>query len=298
MNTVLLAAPLIVFALVLLLGFTGCRLDSEGARPGPPTDGTDGNGNGNGNGNGDGNGGPTPVPYVDEVMSSSPIAYWRLSDPPGSVTAKDEIGAPPSGDHPGEYQGTVTLGLAPSLNASDPNATPARFDGESFVEVVHDPVFEMAQFTVEALVYPDSVVAPEVIVRSLTPPPTGTPHSGGWALSIEPRSPEDHPDIDGFFVTAISDGLDPAVGPEPVAFDLTKLVGDAWHLAVTYDGAVLTLYWDGVKRVWGTFPYVPNTQEALQIGVAFKGAIQEVAVYATALTAEQITTHYLANTSP
>jgi hypothetical protein len=287
-NTVILVAPLIVFALVLLLGFTGCRLDAEGKGPGPPTDGDPGDGDGDGEG-------PPPVPYADEVMSSNPIAYWRLSDPPGSSVAKDEIGAPPSGDHPGAYQGSWTLGQPPGLNESDPVATPARFDGIGHVEVAHDPMaFEMSQFTVEALVHPDSVVARCVVVGSMA---SSLIVGGGWQLAIVPPSAGDHPDIDGFFAPVVSDGSGPASGPPPVAFDFAKL-GTAWHLAITYDGMVFTLYWDGVKVDWGTWPYVPNTQDPIQIGLDFKGAIQEVAVYGVALTPEQIGTHYLANASP
>ena len=60
---------------------------------------------------------------------------------------------------------------------------------------------------------------------------------------------------------------------------------------MTFDGTVFTLYWDGVERVsstWpavGTWPYAPNAQEPLQIGLDFKGAMQEVAVYDKVLTA-------------
>ena len=87
MSTVLLAAPLIVFALVLLLGFTGCGLNTKGSGTAdPPTDATDGD---------DGNGGtpPAPDPYVDEVLGLIPIAYWRLSDPSAAAQAADEMGA-------------------------------------------------------------------------------------------------------------------------------------------------------------------------------------------------------------
>jgi hypothetical protein len=288
MNSVLLAAPLIVFALVLLLGFTGCWLDTRG-KPGPPN-GTDGDGNGNGNGETP----PVPDPYVDEVKSLNPIAYWRLSDPLGSTEAKDEIGAPPSGDHPGAVEGTVTFGQAPGLNLSDPNATSAQFDGTGHVEVAQDQAFETPQFTVEAHVHPDSVVSRGVVVGTMS---SSLIVSGGWALAIVPRSATDDPDIDGHFAPVISDGSGPPGGPPPVAFDFAKL-GTAWHLAITYDGTVFTFYWDGVKVDWGTWPYAPTTQEPIQIGSDFKGAIQEVAVYGAALTAEQIGTHYLANTSP
>jgi Concanavalin A-like lectin/glucanases superfamily len=276
-DPILLFIPLAVLALVAVLGFVGCTKDFDSLVVSPPA---------------------APMPYADEVLASGPIAYWRLSDPPGNL-AKDEIGSPPSGDHPGEYQGNVTLGQPPGLNLSDPNATPARFDGTGFVEVVHDPVFESSTFTVEAFVYPDSVSEAGVIVGSMSPPAMqGAPSmSAGWGLFIVPRSPTDEPEIDGYFAAVVGDGAVTPAGPPPEPFDLTKL-GTAWHLAMTFDGMVLTLYWDGVKGAWGSFPYAPDTQAPLLIGLGFKGAIQEVAVYAQALTAEQIGIHFLANTSP
>jgi hypothetical protein len=278
---ILLLAPLAVLALVAVFGFVGCTKDFDSLTVG--RDGEDG--------------APAPLPYADEVKSSNPIAYWRLSDPPGGDVAKDEIGAPPSGDHPGAYQGAVTetLGEKPGLNDSDIDATPARFDGASSVDVPHDPaVFEMTQFTVEALVHPDSVVSDCLIVGNMS-------SSGGWALTIVPPSPDDV-DIDGYFAPVVSDGSGP-VGLPPVAFDFAKL-GTAWHVAMTFDGTDFILYWDGAKKAWGPWPafgdwpYAPNTQAPLQIGVDFEGAIQEVAVYDAVLTAKQISDHYLANSSP
>jgi hypothetical protein len=277
-DPILLLAPLAVLALVAVFGFVGCTKDFDSLTVG--RDGEDG--------------APAPLPYADEIKSSNPIAYWRLSDPPGSDVAKDEIGAPPSGDHPGAYQGSWTLGQPPGLNESDPGATPARFDGAGHVEVAHDTAFEMSQFTVEALVHPDSIVSTGFVVGNMS-------SSGGWALTIVPPSSGDHPDIDGYFAPVVSDGSGP-VGLPPVAFDFAKL-GTAWHVAMTFDGTLFTLYWDGVMRVsstWpavGTWPYAPNTLDPLQIGVDCKGAIQEVAVYDVPLTAEQVGAHYLANAS-
>ena len=48
MNTVLLAAPLIVFALVVLFGFAGCWLDTEGVPGEEPTRRRERKRNGNG----------------------------------------------------------------------------------------------------------------------------------------------------------------------------------------------------------------------------------------------------------
>jgi hypothetical protein len=271
-DVTLLLIPLAVLTLVAVLGFVGCTRDFDPFVVSPPA---------------------APMPYADAVLASGPIAYWRLSDPDGSTEAKDEIGALPVG-HPGTYQGTVILGQLPGLNLSDPIATPARFDGESFVEVAHDPVFETSEFTVEALVQPTSVVSPGVIVGTMPSTGSPTPSSGGWALTI--ALPGDAPDIEGYFETVVDSATGP-VGPNPVAFDLDKLV-TAWHLAMTYDGTVLTLYWDGAPKEWGSFSYAPNTQEPLRIGVGVKGAIQEVAVYDRAMTAAEIATHYSSNAPP
>jgi hypothetical protein len=56
MNTVLLVVPLVAFVIVVLLGFTGCSLNTRG-KPGPPPE-------------------PPPVPqdYDDEVKQYNQIA--------------------------------------------------------------------------------------------------------------------------------------------------------------------------------------------------------------------------------
>jgi hypothetical protein len=270
MNTVLLVVPLVAFVIVVLLGFTGCSLNTRG-KPGPPPE-------------------PPPVPqdYDDEVKQSNPIAYWRLSDADGSNAAKDEIGAPPLGDHPGTYQGIVTLGQPPGLNDSDVSATPARFDGSSFADVAHAPAFEMATFTVEALVHPDSVGTGAAIVRNMS-------SDGGWSLGIVPPTGTDNPAIDVVFEALVGD--ESGVGGPLFEFELAKL-GTAWHVAMTYDGTELTLYLDGAQVNHIAMSYAPNMVEPLRIGENFEGAIQEVAVYDTALTAAEISTHFIANKPP
>ena len=193
------------------------------------------------------------------------------------------------------YRTPSTSARQPGLNLSDPNAKSAHFDGTGFVEVAHATDFEMLQFTVEALVAPDSVGSDCLIVGNMSP-------AGGWALTIVLPSPGDDPDIDGYFAPVVSDGSGSSrsssggIRPRKARQRLAR--GDDVRRQV------FTLYWDGVERVsstWpavGTWPYAPNTQEPLQIGLDFKGAIQEVAVYDKALTADEIGNHFLANTSP
>lgn len=72
---------------------------------------------------------PAIAAYVDEVLADNPIAYWRLGEESGTV-ANDlgTVGAT------GTYV-NVTIG-EPSLIATDPDNTAARFDGQSSMVVI------------------------------------------------------------------------------------------------------------------------------------------------------------------
>jgi hypothetical protein len=269
-DVILLIIPLAVLALVAVLGFVGCTRELAGFRV---------------------EGGEGPGQH--------PIAYWRLSDsdpldPQETPLAKDEVGASLLGDHPGTYLGNVTLGVLPGLNAGDPVATPARFDGTGTVVVPHWPEFEMEKFTVAALVRPDNVVAgPGEIVRNMSA-------TGGWALSITPPPP-DKPGTDGYFVPSVRDGA--VLSNSSAGFELAQLgtashLEIAWHLAMTFDGAVLILYKDGEVAAAVAGPYAPNTPDYLEIGVNFQGAIQEVVVYKSRLEPEEIKALYMSTKSP
>lgn len=275
MNTsVLLLTPLIVLMVVLLLGFVGCWLPTQGTGPIQIA---------------------TPEPYVDEVKNSNPIAYWRLSDPAGSQQANDEM----PGNHPGTYQyptpDAVVLGQSPSLNASDPTATPARFNGGS-VWVNPSPAFQTAFFTVEALVLPAWTSSDPQIYRTIVSNFDLSEGERGWVLRAAPREASDDPEVDGHFMAQIGNGTGSAA--ISVKFSLISL-GSAVHLAMTYDGMSLNLFKDGepVASLPG-LGYAPNVQQPLLIGETFQGAIQEVAVYGAPLAPDVIATHFLANQKP
>jgi hypothetical protein len=274
MSSALAAAPLLAFVVVVLLGFAGCWLPTQGTGPEIEL--------------------PTPSPYVDKVKNSNPVAYWRLSDPNGSQDAKDENGPPPLGDHPGTYlsptPGDVVLGQSPSLNASDPSATPARFNG-GHVEIDHAPAFDTSAFTVEVLVHP--AIAPQADGTVVSDSDFSAER--GWALSAVPPFPGDDPAVDGYWEGRIGDGAGSLGG---LAEFSLKTVGSAVHLAMTYDGAWVNLYKDGELVASNPFGYAWNTQQPLRIGAGFQGAIQEVAVYGAALTSDEITIHWLANQKP
>jgi hypothetical protein len=158
------------------------------------------------------------------------------------------------------------------------------------VEVAHAQEFEMLSFTVEALVHPDTIGdTGQVIVRNIST-------SGGWALSIVPGN---DPDVDGCLEVLGTDGAES--GGPLVPLELSEL-GTAWHVAVTYEKGtnIVNVYKDSVEVAGGNFfPYAPNLQEPLQIGVDFQGAIQEVAVYRDVVLKEaQIADHFMATQPP
>ena len=67
--------------------------------------------------------------YIDEVLADHPITYWRLGEDSGTVAS--DLG---SFGVDSTYV-NVTLG-EPSLIASDPDNTAARFDGHSSVVAI------------------------------------------------------------------------------------------------------------------------------------------------------------------
>ncbi len=117
-----------------------------------------GTGMANGNGNGNGETPPAPDPYEDEVKSLNPIAYWRLSDPLGSTEANGRDRRAHSRATIGRSSGHRQLrpGTGPESQRPERHVGAVRRDRLRRGRPRRD--FETLQFTVEALVHPDSVV--------------------------------------------------------------------------------------------------------------------------------------------
>jgi hypothetical protein len=288
-NALLLSVPLVVFVLVVLFGFAGCWLDTEG-KGGPAPDVPEGGG--------PWEGGPPPPNYNEFILQSGPIAWWPLTDPDGAPVAMDKVGPDP-GNHPGTYVGSVIRGQAAgqSLDDSDPFNTPTRFDGTGSIEVAHnDSAFELTEFSVEALVLPDNV-APEpsgsggaavdsYIVRNFS-------SSGGWALLVVPNAA---PGIGGLFVARIWDSGGSPTSVE-LPYHLDAPMGSAWWVLMRFVGGALWLRVDDVVD-GKNGSYSPNTTDPLQIGVDFYGALQHVAVYDRALGEQEAVDHMQGSKTP
>jgi hypothetical protein len=265
MDALLVAAPAVVFGIVALLGFTGCWLPDSGTGPVSPA--------------------TTPETYSDVVLDSGPIAFWKLTDSPGSTQAADEIPTPP-GAHPGTYDGAVLLGMGPSLDASDPAAAPARFGGSQVV-VAQDSAFQTDAFSVEAWVLPflDDPPVFGTIVSNFS-----ADGNNGWGLYCAPPVPGD---VGVYGYWSMQTGFGTGSGGPQTEIDMQKLE-PAVHLVMTYDGS-LRLYVNGAleKDVPGGFAM--NMTDPILIGTGFRGAIQGVAVYGRALDGDEVVGHFVAN---
>ena len=235
---------------------------------------------------------PRPTRTRTRSRSSDPIAYWRLSDPLGSSVAADEMGA-----HPGAVVGTVNFGHDPRPESQRPerHVRAVRRDrlrrGRPRRRRLRDAAVHRRGAGVPGQ---RRRAAPSSSATCLRPSLAAV----GWELAIVLPSPGDDPEIDGFFAPVVSDRLRPvrrsssgAVRPREALHRLAP--GD--H--VRRHGVHVLLGWrEGRLGLPGRTPRTCKIR--IQIGADFKGAIQEVAVYGKALTAEQIGTHFLANVSP
>jgi Concanavalin A-like lectin/glucanases superfamily len=225
---------------------------------------------------------PPAPPYATEVLNDSPRGYWRLGESSGT-TAADQTGT-----NPGTYQFGVVLG-APGALFGDAN-TAGRFDGTDDKVSMADPAngsldFGTGDFTVEA--WAKTTVNGEQAVVSKRATTAGTPF---WQFTVT-----NDPGHDGEIRVNIVAGATVEVyGP-------AKRVDDgAWHhVVVGFDReSGLTIYVDGVSVFRPAAPTgdVGNAGPFL-VGKStgynhFKGDLDEVAVYPSALPGARVQAHY------
>ncbi len=221
--------------------------------------------------------------YRDAVLADDPIAYYRLNETSGTA-ALDETGH----GHTGTYVG-VTQGVAGAL-LSDPDPAVSMAKGTQSHVTVGDrlAVFLRAPFSVEVWIKPtelDETYRFPFSNEQLSP-------RNGYALVI-------HTQYGITFERYVDDGQAVTQGA-PIA------VGVYHHVVGTYDGASLRLYLNGIymteKEDVRDMPvYTP----AAAIGILldgmrgpFDGAIDEVAIYSSALTPARVKAHFDAAKRP
>ncbi|MBA2733141.1 MAG: LamG domain-containing protein [Acidobacteria bacterium] len=204
--------------------------------------------------------------YVQSVLNSNPVAYWRLGEASGT-TAADQKGV-----NPGTYTNGVVLGAAGAV----PGNTAATFDGTNDHVVAADSAsLDTGDiFTAEAWIKPSLLGRSNTIVNKF----------GSYFLYL-----------DGANKIVL---YKPSVGPIATSTTGISDTTSFHHVAVTKNGATVKIYLDGVD-VTGTVTNrtVVNSTGGLYIGSGggyFKGVIDEVAIYNTALSASTIAAHYAA----
>ncbi len=214
---------------------------------------------------------PVTSSYADSVLADGPVGYWRLGEAPGAAVARDATAA-----HPGSYGGAPGLG-APGLLSGDPDSA-ARFAGAGYVSVPDGSGLSPSTLSLEAWVSPTSlpVVGQFASVVSKTE---------GYALQFNGPLLE---------FTVIQNGvrnrLQAPAGAVPA--------GRSSYVAATLGGGAQRLYVNGALVASAPLDGAPSTVVSpLVIGSwdgsfeMLNGTIDEVAVYATALSAAQIGTH-------
>ncbi len=226
--------------------------------------------------------------YVDVVLASRPIGYWRLDD---SGTA-DAIDSSPNENH-AVYSSVVEYGresFSPAIG------TAAHFDGSADGLVVGAAdvpnVYSLLanNFTVEAWVRCDFTTEHLGLIAA-----TGTPDRKCWGFFYDSR-----PDRGvGFgFVT---------YGIKAYRFTLFPVPENTWtHVVVAFDrsnNAHLYLNGQYKQSVTGHKPVTaPESKCILLLGGTdfepWEGDLDEVAIYDRVLSPNEIALHYAARSTP
>lgn len=217
--------------------------------------------------------------YQDLVLSDHPSGYWPLDDT-GS-TEQDSSG----NSNTGHDVGTVIHGVPGALAGSADTAV--QLDG-GYIDVPNSPTVALSgPFTLEAWIKTTAPGQQQGIVEKYN-----TPSPDGFGLRID------------------ADGRLDAFASSSTASELvqgaTVVTPDAWHFVVaTGDGSTLKIYLDGFQDASLDTTVLPQPgQLDLRLGARgddtnyrLQGDLDEVAIYPSALSLQQVQAQYLAGTA-
>lgn len=217
---------------------------------------------------------PSATAYASVVLGDGPVAYWRLGETSGTAAADS------AGSNAGVYSGGVSRGVAGAVSG-DPNGA-AGFDGATGKVSVPDAdgLRLNGAFSVEFWARLSSFANsyPGVLRKGAS-----------WTAN-------------GYLIYYTSDGkVRFKRNNQEVATPAGSLVSTAFrHFVVTFDGANVCWYVDGALSVCAARSVPANAgTDGLVLGQGDNPgnqALDEVAVYAKALTASQIANHHSAGT--
>lgn len=227
----------------------------------------------------------------DAVEALSPIGYWRLSD--GGTTALDETATGNDGTYRNGAAGDQP-GAFPALSDGA-----AAFDGsDDYVEIPHDPAYELANGSVQFWFKADSLGGDQGLWSKDS---SGYDSGGHLSIYLDGSQLEVRLQSTGqsYFVDSASGAVS---------------AGTWHHVAFTFGSGGMQLYLDGalVDSDGYTGGLTGNT-EPIAIGAdtggsgngtvspvrrEFDGAIDEVAIFDSQLGAQQVADLYAARLNP
>jgi hypothetical protein len=258
---------------------------SAGGSAGSSAGGSAGSSAGGSAGSSAGSGGSGVGGYASVVLADGPVAYWRLEEPVGATTVKNEV----SSLHTAVASSGTTLGQ-PGLVKGSSGA--ARLDG-GYLDVLGAEALRFAggaPFTLEAWIKPSNAGV-----------------SAGNARFICVGSALDDTN-NGYYMYHVGGALQAdrrAGGMNVGAYAANAVVGEAvLHVVVTHDGSVIEIHVNGASVAksspsnlsisvvptglrWGGRPSEDVTN-------LFVGTIDELAIYDSALSKVRIQAHYAA----
>lgn len=232
--------------------------------------------------------------YSSTVAADSPVGYWRLGEGSGT-TAADSSG----NSGAGTYVGGTTLG-ASGAPVSDSD-TAVSMDGSSgYVQVPSSSALNpSAHVTVEAWVNPSTgqFADQKAIVMKGYTSHSSPYYQYGLTMLDSSSAPKDVT-----FWATVGGGL-----------RYVDMINSGWtysswnHIVGTYDGSALRLYVNGILQAsTAASGALSGYSTVLDIGAyenlaknstyLYGGALDEVAVYGSALSQARINAHYLAAT--
>jgi concanavalin A-like lectin/glucanase superfamily protein/fibronectin type III domain protein/lysyl oxidase len=217
---------------------------------------------------------PPPPAYPEAVRADGPVAHWRLGETSGTAAA-DAMSA-----HPGAYVNAPTLG-SPSLLGAEPGNRSATFDGAiDHVRVPDATALKLSSpFTLEAWIKPAAIPAAGSFASVVTK---------GSSYSLQFNGPR-------LEFTVIQSGARRRLQAPAGAV----VAGQAYHVVGTYDGATRRLYLNGTQVASGALTG-PATASTYPLAIAswdgreefYRGTVDEVAVYRSALPAARVSAHW------
>jgi YD repeat-containing protein len=222
--------------------------------------------------------------YAQAVRTTAGLrAYWRLAETTGT-NANDET----TNNLDGVYENTPTLGVTGLLTGDSNPAVDFTRSSSERVTVADNTLLDPTNLTLEAWVRPDSSLSLGQ-VRTIFAKSNSS--GSDFSYSLDYRRSGLTTNQLMFSVTSTSN----------TDYTVTQTLnsGTRYYIVATYDGARMRIYVNGVQLGTGQAKTgnLRNSAQPLRIGSFWTqdfwdGAIDEAAVYSTALSATQIQSHY------